>query len=43
LRGDFIIVGGRKTSGKALLFYIICNFTPHSKKINAKKQGTPLM
>jgi hypothetical protein len=22
-RGDFIIVGGRKTSGKALLFYII--------------------
>jgi hypothetical protein len=27
----FIIVGGRKTSGKALLFYIICNFTPHSK------------
>jgi hypothetical protein len=41
-RGDFIIVGGRKTSGKALLFYI-CNFTPHSKKINAKKQGTPLM
>jgi hypothetical protein len=41
-RGDFIIVGGRKTSGKALLFYNYV-ISPLIQKINAKKQGTPLM
>jgi hypothetical protein len=30
-RGDFIIVGGRKHQEKALLFYIICNFTSFKK------------
>jgi hypothetical protein len=40
-RGDFIIVGGRKHQEKLILHnYVI---SPSFKKINAKKQGTPLM
>jgi hypothetical protein len=39
-RGDFIIVGGRKHQEK--LFFIL-HVIPLIQKINAKKQGTPLM
>jgi hypothetical protein len=40
-KGDFIIVGGRKTSGKSS--FILHNYviSPLIQKINAKKQGTP--
>jgi hypothetical protein len=41
-RGDFIIVGGRKHQEKLFILhnYVI---SPLIQKINAKKQGTPLM